>query len=260
MKKLKEKIKTSLGEKRTASLKKALRIGRIVKNVVCWSLIAILTVAIVIFMITKISGGTPTVFGYTLHRIVSGSMEPELKIGDVIVGKKVTDTVDVHVGDIITFQGDSRFDNQKVTHRVMVSPYDNGKGKIVLVTMGDANLVDDGEIDFNDVESKLVMKLNVLRDIYDFFFSQWGLIVFIFLLVLIFFDEIINIVKLSVSRAEQDDTESIQEIVERIKREQLEEKQRLLAEKEGQADDPAPLSEENEDSAVEKDTAQKNDD
>nr|WP_316621385.1 signal peptidase I [uncultured Ruminococcus sp.] len=245
MKKLKQKIKDKLGEKKTASLKKALKVGRIVKNIICWTMIALLTLAIIIFVVTKVSGGTPTLFGYSIHRIVSGSMTPELEIGDVILDTRVKEPSEVHVGDIITFQGDRRFENQKVTHRVLVAPYDNGKGNIVLVTKGDANTADDGEINFSDVEAKLVTKVSFLKDIYTFFFSPWGFIVFIFLLLLIFFDEILNIVRLTAASAAQERSESFEEIVERVKKEQLESaKEQLPSQDEGQpevmqqADDP----------------------
>lgn len=268
MKRIKQSIKDKLGKKKTASLKKALKVGRIIKNIICWTLIAVLTAAIVIFMTTKISGGTPTVFGYSIHRIVSGSMEPTLEIGDVILSTEVKDTSDVHVGDIVTFQGDSRFDNQKVTHRVLVSSYDDGKGNIVIVTKGDANAIDDGEINFSDVESKFVAKVSFLSDIYNFFFSPWGLIIFIFLLLLIFFDEILNIIRLSVNASDLEDTESFEEIVERVKCEQLaeERKKRLSAEMSKISDisesepekqeEPEPTAESEEELTEESETAQ----
>lgn len=236
MKKLKEKIKNKLGEKKTAKLKKSLHVARIVKNIVCWTLIAILTVAVVVFMLTKVSGGSPTLFGFSLHRIITGSMEPELMIGDVILSKEIKDPSDIGIGNIITFQGDARFDNQKVTHRVLVAPYDDGKGNLVLVTKGDANKNDDGVINYTDVESKYLSKLDFLRVLYNFFFSTGGFLVFIFLLLLIFFDEIVNIIKLTIGAAKEEDTESFQEIVERVKREQLEEmKKKRAAEKEKEA-------------------------
>lgn len=235
MKKLKKIIKGHLGEKKTASLKKTLHVARVIKNIVCWTLIAVLTLAVVVFMVTKVSGGTPSVFGYSLHRIVSGSMSPELEIGDVIACKKITDPSEIAVGDIITFKGDNRFDNQKVTHRVLVSPYDDGRGNIVLVTKGDANPEDDGEINFNDVESKCVKKVDFLKSIYQFFFSQWGLIVFVFLLLLVFFDEVVNIIRLTMARAEKDDSETIREIIERVKQEQA---QRQLSEQSDETDIP----------------------
>ncbi len=232
MNKLKQKIKDKLGEKKTAALKKAFNIARIIKNVVCWTMVAFLALAIVVFMVTKMRGDTPMVFGYSLHRIVSGSMEPTLQIGDVIINKQVTDTSDIAVGDIITFQGDSRFDKQKVTHRVLVTPYNDGEGGMLLVTKGDANNTDDGEIRFSSVESKYLIKLGLLSNIYNFFFSPLGLIVFIFLLLLIFFDEIMNIVRLISIGREHEEPETLYEIVERLQREQLEQNEGQTAQAE----------------------------
>ena len=223
MNKLKQKIKDRLGEKKTAALKKALNVTRIIKNIVCWTLIAVLTVAVIIFVFTKINGESPKVFGYTLHRIVSGSMEPELEVGDVIVSKEIKDPSEIAVGDIITFQGDARFEDQKVTHRVLVAPYDNGRGATVIVTKGDANIDDDGEISVGLVESKYHSKIDFLKKIYNFFFTPWGLLVFIFLLLLIFFDEIMNIIKISAQSAKENNDETIYEIIERIQKEQQEE-------------------------------------
>ncbi|WP_316631620.1 signal peptidase I [uncultured Ruminococcus sp.] len=230
MNKLKQKIKDRLGEKKTAMLKKALNVTRIIKNIVCWTLIAILTLAVIIFVFTKINGETPKVFGYTLHRIVSGSMKPELEVGDVIVSKEIKEKSEIAIGDIVTFQGDARFENNKVTHRVLVAPYDNGRGATVIVTKGDANIDDDGEINVSDVESKYHSKIDFLKKLYNFFFTPWGLLVFIFVLLLVFFDEIMNIVKLSTQSAKENNDETIKEIVERVKREQLEEARKKQAE------------------------------
>ena len=204
MKKLKQKLRNKLGDKKIAVIKKLLKVFRVIKNIVCWLLIAGLAVSITIFFVVKINGGTPSVFGYSIHRIVSGSMVPELQIEDVIVNKDITDISEIRIGDIVTFDGGAKYSNQKVTHRVLVAPCDDGRGKTVIVTKGDANNVDDGEIDVTKVESKFVTKVSFLRDIYSFFFSQWGLLLFIFLIVLIFFDELMNIVKLTKARSEQD--------------------------------------------------------
>lgn len=222
MTKLKKKIKDKLGEKKIAQLKKTWRVVRIIKNVVCWTLIAVLTLAIIVFTLTKINGDSPTVFGYSLHRIMSGSMEPEIVTNDVILNKDVTEASEVKLGDIVTFEGGPGFDNKNVTHRVIVEPYDNGKGRIVLVTKGDANESDDGEIDFGTVQSKYLCKINILSYIYNFFFSNWGLLVFIGLLLLIFFDEIINIIKIISAARREEEPESISDIIERMQREQRE--------------------------------------
>lgn len=222
MKKLKAIIKNRFGEKKVANIKKGLNIARIVKNIVCWTLIAVLTVAIVVFLFTKNQGGSPSFFGYRIYRIESGSMEPDLSVGDIIVSKSIKDINEVNIGDIVTFQGNADYDYQKVTHRVLVAPYDDGKGNMILVTKGDANEVDDGEIKAEALESKCISKVSFLKDLYAFFFSRWGLIVFVLLLLFIFIDEILNIFRVMTNRDEQEDNESLFAVYERLKMEEKE--------------------------------------
>lgn len=222
MNKLKQLIKNKLGEKNTAKIKKALPAVRVIKNIVCWILIAVMALAIVTFLLTRASGNTPSFFGYSLHRIVSGSMETELEVGDVLLSQAITDISEIHMGDIVTFSGGEQFDNREITHRVLVAPYDDGRGNVVLVTKGDANESDDGEISVSDVKSKFVKKLGFIKWIYNFFFSVWGLVIFIFLLLLIFVDEIIIIVRLSSNHDEEEDEESFWDTVKRIEQEEQE--------------------------------------
>ena len=223
MKKLKSKIKNKLGEKKTEKLKKALKVARVVKNVICWTLVVVLVFAVITFLLARVSGGTPAVFGYSIHRIETGSMEPALHVGDVILNKDITDPSEIKEGDIIAFQGGAKFSNHKISHRVFIEPYLDDNGEWVLVTKGDANEVDDGVIKFSSVESKMVRKLDHLKQLYDFFFSPWGLIIFIALLILIFFDEVMNLIRLATGKYDdKPKEESIGEIIERIQREDAE--------------------------------------
>ena len=89
-------------KKQESKLRKTLRI---IKNVLCWGVLAILVLTVVVFMSSKVNGKAPTFFGYSILRVSTGSMEPELMIGDVILGKSVDNPNDLKVGDIITYQG-----------------------------------------------------------------------------------------------------------------------------------------------------------
>ena len=223
MKKLKSNIKNKLGEKKTEKLKKALKVARVVKNVICWTLVVVLVFAVITFLLARVSGGTPAVFGYSIHRIETGSMEPALHVGDVILSKEVSKPDEIKEGDIITFTNSARFGNRVVTHRVLVAPYEDAQGDTVLVTKGDANEIDDGEMNFKGVRSKMLQKIGFLKKLYDFFFSPWGLIIFIGLLILIFFDEVMNLIRLATGKYDdQPKEESIGEIIERIQREDAE--------------------------------------
>lgn len=76
----------------------------------------------------------PTAKGWTTHSILSGSMEPKIHPGDLIVTSK-TSFDNIKVGDIITFQPKSN-DPTLITHRVIAKQMG---GVERLTTQGDAN-------------------------------------------------------------------------------------------------------------------------
>ena len=85
--KLKDKITAKIPVEKRVKVKKTLNVLRVIKNVVCWTLIIILSFAVITFLLTRFTGGTPSLFGYTLQRVSSGSMVPELEVGDVILSR-----------------------------------------------------------------------------------------------------------------------------------------------------------------------------
>ena len=195
--------------------------------------IIILSFAVITFLLTRFTGGTPSLFGYTLQRVSSGSMVPELEVGDVILSRNLREGDALNEGDIITFDGSDQFGEVNVTHRVIVVPHDEN-GVVMLQTKGDANDIADDPIEFSRVKSIVLKKLSFLRTIYDMFLSPWGLIIFIALLLLVFFDELMNIIKIATGNYRDEDEESISEIIERIQREDMEkeeEKKRLSQKK-----------------------------
>lgn len=88
------------------------------------SIINVIFVIIIISLIyQKINDETPNIFGYSLFVVQTGSMEPVINVGDVIVCKTV-DPEDVEVDDIITYQGlDGTFAGKVITHVVVEEPY-----------------------------------------------------------------------------------------------------------------------------------------
>lgn len=196
----------------------AFRAARLVKNIICWILILILAITMVIFLTTRIQGNTPTVFGYTIFRISTGSMEPELMTGDVILDKVVDDETEIAVGDVITFEGGSQFDGKLVTHKVIKAPYTDENGNTMLQTHGIANELEDTPISIDQVRAKMICKIPYIDTLYNLFLSPCGLLIMILLIILVFIDEIINIVKILSGRNETR-LEDIGEIIDRIQSE-----------------------------------------
>jgi signal peptidase len=88
----------------------------------------------------------PSLFGGRSLTVMSGSMEPALGVGDVVINSQVS-PADVHVGDIVTFS-DPEGTGKLITHRVRRVRIADGTAH--LVTKGDnTNAVERWDIPAN---------------------------------------------------------------------------------------------------------------
>ena len=105
-------------------------------------IVAVITALVLAFsiyvMVCASRGKAVNVFGKSLLRVVTGSMEPSIHVGDYILVEK-TDTNSLSEGDIISFYSEqSDISGMLVTHRI-VSRNEDGS----YITKGDANSVSD---------------------------------------------------------------------------------------------------------------------
>ena len=93
-------------------------------------------------MMQVLNKGYASIGGYSLFRVVTGSMEPEIFAGEMIASKSV-DIETLDVGDVICFRSKSpQMLGRSITHRVIAKSRD-AAGNVQLATKGDANLVAD---------------------------------------------------------------------------------------------------------------------
>jgi signal peptidase len=96
---------------------------------------------VVVWTILGVFGGlflavsVPYLFGERSLTVLSGSMEPQLHVGDVVVVDQVP-PLEVRVGDIVTFR-DPDDASRLITHRVREMDVDGTE--VQFVTKGDAN-------------------------------------------------------------------------------------------------------------------------
>lgn len=135
-----------------------------------WYALAIFIIIFNLFSIFNIN-----FFGYKTYKVISGSMEPTIKINDLILVKK---TNDIKENDIITYKEKNSF----VTHRVIMINND------VIITKGDANNVNDEEISRGDVIGKMVYRFKIIslisflsKPIYLVLFFIIGIMITIFI-------------------------------------------------------------------------------
>lgn len=139
-----EEIKNKLNRKN--KIKKVI-------DIIIYPIVSILLICciIVVLQAVKNPGQTPNLFGYKFFNVISGSMKPNLEIGDVVIIKEIEN---INKGDIITFKQQDSI----ITHRVV--DIINEDGKIYYQTKGDNNNSNDENlVEFKDIEGIYVYRI-----------------------------------------------------------------------------------------------------
>lgn len=154
--------------------------GRLIKTAgnILTVFLLLLLVSLSFFLVqSRITGGTPTVFGYQVYVVLSGSMSPAFNTGSIIFVKP-TLAEQVAVGDIITFSspGDAE---RLTTHRVV----DINRGdRISFVTRGDANNVNDpNPVAAENLVGRVTGSIPLIGYLLSFVQTRQGLILLIFI-------------------------------------------------------------------------------
>ncbi|MFJ7932919.1 signal peptidase I SipW [Sporosarcina sp. NPDC096371] len=84
-------------------------------NIASFILFTLLIGALVLVFASKASNGEPSLLGYQLKVVLSGSMEPDIQTGSIIAVKLGGDMSRFNKGDVITFRDEEK---RLITHRV----------------------------------------------------------------------------------------------------------------------------------------------
>ena len=115
---------------------------------------------IIIIKAANNSEEIPSVFGIKTFVIISGSMEPKLNIGDIVIIKKVEEN-ELQENDIISF----RSGESVITHRINKIIIED-TGKIKYETKGDNNNTADRTfVKFEDIEGKQINKIPYIGNV-----------------------------------------------------------------------------------------------
>ncbi len=145
-------------------------IAKTIFKVIKYVLISILLVVFVsnfYVMIKSASnpGTHPDVFGYSTAVVVSGSMQPEINVDDLVVIKKQKE---YNKGDIIAFTNSKSF----VTHRIIEETQEG------FVTQGDANNTqDEQKVEMQDISGEVIFTIKGVGRVVSFLKSPLGLMI-----------------------------------------------------------------------------------
>ena len=143
----------------------------------------------------------PMPFGFGMSVVLSGSMEPELSVGDLLI---VKETSNVKKNDVIVFQ-DGR---SLVVHRVIEI---DGKE---LVTKGDANNTADNPIDRSVVKGKVICAIPYVGNVVDFLKTPVGTV-----LLLIGAVALLEIPRRDEKKKDEEEQNKLVEEIESLKKE-----------------------------------------
>ncbi|MFA7244124.1 MAG: signal peptidase I [Patescibacteria group bacterium] len=162
-----------------------------VKKVDYWKIITWIVFAIVILFAVAAILAKLSIGGVRFLTVQSGSMEPAIKTGSLIITKSENN---YYVNDIITYKSIEK-PNEKITHRIVELSTDNGTVKYR--TKGDANSVPDEFYVLQDnVVGKVVLKVPYIGYPIGFSRTVPGLIIIIIVpATIIVYDEISKIKK-----------------------------------------------------------------
>ena len=209
----------------------------------------VIAIILCLWVISQVlSKGYISVAGYSLFRVATGSMEPEMPIGTLLISKDI-DIEDVKIDDVVNFRSkEEGMVGMVITHRV-IAIHKNTDGKVFLETRGDANQYSD----IRPVEEDNLIGIvvcatgegNFFADLVTFLTSKigfWSFIVLPCILIGVMImkdtiktmrnemdaihkelDDISNTVKSKDEALEKRDEETYEEMYERLRKELLEE-------------------------------------
>lgn len=213
------------------------QISKTIVIIISWTIFALLVLIIGFLAYYMVSANIYAKKGekfepkFSLYTIVSPSMEPNIKVYDVILNTRIDDPADIRVGDVITFISTSTISNgMTVTHRV--TRVENGPDGLEFATKGDNNITEDTDTAKQaNLLGKVVLKIPQLGRLQFFLSTKGGwLLVIIFPALLIIVNDIFKIFKLNKAKKnleeanENDDNKSEKLKLETFRKEEIKNK------------------------------------
>ena len=133
---------------------------------------------ILMVCLQRFSNNRISILNFRLFTVISGSMEPRYKIGDVLVAVE-TKPEDIKVGDAISYLGNKNsFKDKVVTHEVIKIEKDRN-GKYYFHAKGLANAIEDPIVAEDQLYGVVKYRVIILSFIYKIVGTPLGFFFFV---------------------------------------------------------------------------------
>lgn len=192
-------------------------------NILSVVIIAAAVVVLCLVLLTK-PGEAPSLGGYTVFRVTTGSMQPTYDI-DTLILVKETDPSQIKPGDVISFYSqDPALEGSVNTHRVIEANGEaNGDGDYwTYTTKGDANnAVDQYGTDSNNLIGKVIASSLLLGKVARLVSNPLIFIPVILIpLAVILISNVIHTVSLAGKIAKDEEEAAVREAIEQLRKQQ----------------------------------------
>lgn len=214
-----------------------------ISSVMIGTIFILVIIAFFSLTVQSLGGKKPSIFGYRLYFVVTDSMEPTLKVKDVLISEAINSVDEakdkIKTGDIVTFVAEYGIQRgMLITHRVVEDVhFDAELNKYVVLTMGDnPNATIDPPLPIENIQAIMVKDSIILTNLYKFFTSICGIIVilvipFVFVLWCLIRKLVVAIKSTPLSSEDKEKQLIINEIKRKAVEEYKEELVKTIAEK-----------------------------
>lgn len=180
----------------------------------------LVSVFVLLSVVLTPAGQVPQVLGYSVFRVMTGSMEPEIREDSLLVVKKIPPE-DIAPGDVISFfSPDPMLEGAVNTHRVVRVEKENGR--IQFITKGDANVIEDTyPVDASALVGKAAFKSYWLGNTVSLLANPlvFGIIILLPLLIILLMN-LYRAVRIAADMAKKEEEEAVRKALEEIKAKQ----------------------------------------
>lgn len=181
---------------------------KIIGNILYYILVVFIVLILLVVILQRVTKNNTSIGGIRIFNIVTESMVPEYKVGDILISKS-TSLDKIKVGDDIVYLGNKdTFTGKVVTHRV-IDIEKNEDGTYLFHTKGIANTAEDPVVSGSQVYGVIIYKTVILSFISKIINNLYGFYFLIFtpLTILI----VVKIIKIYQERKYDEESEDEEE-------------------------------------------------
>lgn len=162
----------------------AKKIVKIVLKILYQILIILCVMLIIIILMQKITNSNRTILGYRLFRVITGSMEPEYDIGEVVISKEEAPE-NIEIGDDIVYLGKfGEYNGKIIMHKVTQIDVDENGNRTFHAKGLYSGSIEDPQIKAEQIYGVVKLKSGILTLLYKLATSIYSSFIIVTILVL----------------------------------------------------------------------------